>query len=309
MSAQDHREPRYWRAFAAYFAGIFIVAGLLAVPLTNALLAAGVTDLSFRKTVFWLMKVTALVGLWPLLRYVRMQGQEAWGMANRAAGTSRLRGFATGFAAGFAMMLALVGCLIALEIRVWKPGLEVDAVFLGKLLLKAVFTGVMVGFFEELWFRGALYSFFEKALSVVWAVMLTAFLYASVHFIRTDLEIPIEALSFTSGFEVIRHAFHRFENPAILDSFVALAVAGVLLAIVRTATGRIAECVGVHAGWVVVIVTVRKLTVVDRESSYAPYVGYYDGVIGIMAAVWLGLLCASFFWFVVRKRATTREIV
>ena len=53
-----------------------------------------------------------------------------------------------------------------------------------------------------------------------------------------------------------------FAHPlGILDAFLCLVGVGVLLGMVRTLTGNIAACIGLHAGWVAMIFVVRETSV------------------------------------------------
>jgi hypothetical protein len=82
------------------------------------------------------------------------------------------------------------------------------------------------------------------------------------------------------------HAFaHPLQNA---DAFLALFVVGLLLGKVRAITGNIAACVGLHAGWVWVLLVMHELA---RPQPQAPLHGLlsgYDGFVG-----WLVLICTA----------------
>ncbi len=77
--------------------------------------------------------------------------------------------------------------------------------------------------------------------------------------------------------------------------------AGFFLALIRHRTGRIAECIGIHAGWVMVIQIFRKLTYPNTENSWTFVVGSFDGVIGLLAGVWFTALGIAYFFRYVRR--------
>ena len=87
--------------------------------------------------------------------------------------------------------------------------------------------------------------------------------------------------------------------------FIALAAAGVLLGMVRCATGHIGECIGMHAGWVLVIKVVRKTTELDDQSYWSFLVASYDDVIGVLAFIWFLLLAITYY--AVYSRYASRE--
>ena len=81
-----------------------------------------------------------------------------------------------------------------------------------------------------------------------------------------------------------------------LDSFLALAAVGVFLSLIRLKTGSLAQCIGVHAGWVLVIKVFRKMTDLDPMSPWAFLVGNYDGTIGYLALGYVLMLGLAYYW-------------
>src|SRR5690606_9308040 len=89
--------------------------------------------------------------------------------------------------------------------------------------------------------------------------------------------------------------FERYAQPLeFADSFIALAMLGVLLAVVRLRTGALAACIGLHAAGVACIAVLRSTTLVEQDSAYAGLVGSYDGVIGWAALIWFVLIVLGF---------------
>ena len=97
------------------------------------------------------------------------------------------------------------------------------------------------------------------------------------------------------------NCFGRFSSPVIIDSLLALFAAGVFLSLVRLRTGNIAQCIGIHAGWVLVIKVTKSISTVNYESGWGFLVGTYDGVIGFMGFAWLCLLSISYYWLGTRR--------
>ncbi|MDX1432822.1 MAG: CPBP family intramembrane glutamic endopeptidase [Gammaproteobacteria bacterium] len=289
------------RAFLLYVAGIFVLAALTAYPAYLALTALGVADVAFDGMVLRLLKLYALLGLWPLLKFLGINNREAWGYGRGTTGRGFLLGLGLGLAVGIASLGLVVLALLAFDIRVAKPGVELSAATLGVLAWKSLFTGVMVGLIEETWFRGALHGAIQRMAGTGVAVVLISLIYAAVHFVRADITIPHDEIGWSSGAVVIANCFHRFRDQAVIDSLFALFAAGLLLALVRVQTGRIAECIGVHAGWVAVIKFVRKLTYPNEEATWSFVVGEYDGVIGVLVGIWFALLCAIYYVYFGRR--------
>ena len=55
---------------------------------------------------------------------------------------------------------------------------------------------------------------------------------------------------------------------------------------VRAATGNIAACIGLHAGWVWIITFIRETSVPDREGALGFLVSQFDGVVGWLLLGW-----------------------
>ena len=282
-------------AFALYVAAAFLVPAVLAWPLHAGLAAMGMT-FPFERLVFRLMELCALVGLWPLLAVLGRRGAAAWGF-----GAPRfLRSLLFGLVAGIAMMAAPVAVLVATGVRVPDPavalGLDTVARWAPLVLAGALAVAVV----EEVWFRGALFTALRCAGGAAAAAGVTSLLYALVHFIRPGLQAPPGGEHWMSGPEAVAGSFDRLGSIAIWDSFLALCVAGAFLAWRRIETGGVAECIGIHAGWVIVIAVARRATVLDPDAAGAPLVGGYDGIIGLLVAVWLVAVMLS--WRAVTRR-------
>jgi membrane protease YdiL (CAAX protease family) len=288
--------------FLLYLAGVALAAALAAYPLWLALTAAGFGEVPFHKLTFRLLEVCALLGLWPLMRFLGLRSAADWGfgtgeLAAGPARRGRIKGLLAGFLAGAFVLLLIVLLLVGAEVRVprsdfeWHPGL------VSRTLISAVVAALVIALIEETWFRGALHRALEVRFSLATGVAVTALLYGLVHFIRPDVQVPAETVGWSSGYMVISGAFGRFADPGIIDSLAALISVGVLLSLVRHRSGRIWECIGLHAGFVFVIRLTRKLTVVNPEAPHGYLVGSFDGIIGVLAcAVFLLLTLAYWRW-------------
>lgn len=283
-------------AFALYVAAAFLVPAVLAWPLHVGLAAAGVT-FPFERLVFRLMELCALVGLWPLLAVLGRRGAAAWGF-----GASHFRRrLLSGLVAGAAMMAAPVAVLVAAGVRVPDPAVTFGLDTVARLAPLVLAGALAVAFVEEVWFRGALFTALRSAGGVAAAAAVTSLLYALVHFIRPAAHVPSDGGSWGAGLEAVAGSFDRLGSIAIWDSFLALCVAGAFLAWRRMETGGVAECIGIHAGWVIVIAVAKKATVLDPGAAGASLVGGYDGIIGLLVAGWLVVVMLA--WRAVARRA------
>jgi hypothetical protein len=126
---------------------------------------------------------------------------------------------------------------------------------------------------------------------VVWS----AALYALLHFMKPHDLPPGVPFDWDGTRAMFAGVFTGLADWRHLDSMLALFLVGVFLALVRERAGHIAWGVGLHAGWVFVIQLSRRLTDADPQATFAFVTGGYDGVIGLLAAAWIGVLAFAFW--------------
>jgi membrane protease YdiL (CAAX protease family) len=158
------------------------------------------------------------------------------------------------------------------------------------LALTAITSGLIIALLEETLFRGAMFTAIQKQSSVLFAVLATSLVYAFIHFLQPNIEFDSSNLNWASGFILLKNAFLHFTKlEHIIDSFIALFLAGVLLAIVRARSNRIALCMGIHAGWVIAIKIFKRVTDTNIYSEFSFLTGSYDKVIGYLAAICIAI--------------------
>ena len=287
------------RVIAIYAICVFLAAAIIAYPLHHLLLSLGFADVPFPKLVTRALKILALVGLWPLLRYLRINDRDGWGFA--LPRRRFLTQVVIGAGIGVVILVVLIAPLVGLGARVLESSPTPGWAGWSTILIKGLAAGLAVGLLEEIWFRGALFSALRRFGNPFAAIVVTAALYALVHFIRADVVVAADEVTWSTGFSVIAHSFGRYTSLGIVDAGLALFAAGVLLGLVRLRTGNIALCIGIHTGWVMTIKTTRSLTHVDPYSDWYFLVSSYDGVIGILAAAWLSVLAIAYYWVGARR--------
>ena len=197
-----------------------------------------------------------------------------------------------GWVCGVGLMAPLVVLLIGLHIRQMSPAFDDSLI---ALIAGGIFSGLVVAFIEETFFRGVLFTAIARTSGVAAALLAPSLLYASLHFLGGKLRLPAHEVSWLDGFTVLGRLFERYAEPlTFIDSFIALLLLGVLLSLVRLRTGAIAGCIGLHAAGVASIAVLRELTLVDRSAPLAALVGQYDGVIGWAAIVWFAVIGAAY---------------
>ena len=279
---------RAFALFVALLAGSLLVAAVLTYPAWW--LVSFISVEPVHRVMHRIAMLLALIGLVVLTRRLGLTDKESlgYGLPRREF----LRQMGIGFVCGIGLMLPLTALLLGLDIREVKPGF--DGAWLG-VIAGGLLTGVTVAFIEETFFRGVLFTAISRTSGAAVAVIAPSVLYASLHFLGGKLSVPPEDVSWVHGFEVLSKLFERYVEPlTFADSFVALAMLGVLFALVRLRTGAIAGCIGLHAAGVTFITVLRNATQVNPNTEFAVLVGNYDGVIGWAALIWFGVIAAVF---------------
>jgi hypothetical protein len=292
------------RTTAIFFAYLFcclVLAALTAHPLLDM----GLIDEPPRRVMGRLAQLYILLGLWPFLKLLRLDNAAALGF-----GLPRRRfllDVAAGWALGVLILTALIWALLALEIRV--PDLPQHGL-VWLVLEKAVGAlvgGLLIGLLEETFFRGALYGAIRRRNGLRAAVVWSAALYALLHFLKPHDLPPGVPFDWAGTRAMFAGVFTGVADWRHLDSMLALFLVGVFLALVRERAGHIAWGVGLHAGWVFVIQMTRRLTDSDPAAALGFLAGRYDGVIGLLAAAWIGVLALG-FWGVAGRRSAPRIV-
>ena len=214
-----------------------------------------------------------------------------------------VREMAVGLALGVATMLALVAAMSALGLLDWSRAAGLGAGALARLFLAALASALAVAFIEETFLRGAMYTAIERESGTRTAVLLTALLYAATHFFG-KVRIAPEDVTPWSGLGLLEQSLQSFAHfGGILDAFLALMAVGVVLALVRQASGNIAACLGLHAGWVWVMLVAHELTGPRREAPLGFLLSRFDGFVGWLVLGGTLLFAVPIWRFYARRAA------
>jgi uncharacterized protein len=229
------------------------------------------------------------------------------GLADRASlgyGAARrlfLRELGLALALGVATMLGVVALMGALGLLEASPAAPSGPAALARLIALRAVSGLAVAFIEETFLRGAMHTAIAREAGTRAAVLLTALVYAATHFLASHHIAPA-AVTARSGFELLAGTLHLFAHPAgILDAFLALFAVGLVLGAVRAATGNIAACIGLHAGWVWVMLVMHELTRPRPGAPLGVLLSRFDGFVGWLVLLWT-LALAWPLWRFYRRR-------
>lgn len=280
--------------FFGYLLVCLVVSALVAVPLVQT----GWLDYPPERVMGRLAQLLILIGIWPLLRRLSLANR-----ADLGFGPGRsvlLRAMGAGWILGVLILLALVLALLGLGVRVPDPQPWAWSWLLAKAL-QALLSGFLIAFLEETFFRGALYSALRRRNGLVPAILWSSGLYAVLHLMKPGALPPGVPFDWAGAWAMFQGVFLDVFQWRNLDTVLALMMVGVFLALIREATGQVGWCIGLHAGWVLVIQVSRRLTDDNLDSGLEFLTGDYDGIIGWLSLAWIGLLSAGYWRWGARR--------
>ena len=208
------------------------------------------------------------------------------------------REMSIGLALGAATMVAVVAVMTALGLLDWTQAAAFSTAALAKLGLLRLVSGLAVACIEETFLRGAMHTGIERESGSRAAVIMTAAVYAATHFFAS-YKIPAAQVTAWSGVELLEGTLRSLAHPlGIADAFLCLFAVGILLGRVRAATGNIAACIGLHAGWVWVMLVVHALAQPVKTAHLSFLLSRFDGFVGWLVLAWtipLGFALQRFY--------------
>ena len=196
------------------------------------------------------------------------------------------------FLTGCGLALGSMALLLALMTvaDVYTPFFRLS---LGKSLSRiagALASGVFVGFMEEIFFRGLLFVGFLQRGQPLRAYVLANLFYSALHFVKPGDDYFLDRLDFLAGFRHLLTTFQPFLEPAtLLPGFIGLFLIGVVLSYALVRTGHLYLSIGLHAGWIIALKTVRVFGDYSRQDLGWLF-GATDPKIVSGVAAWIGIL-------------------
>lgn len=198
-------------------------------------------------------------------------------------------------AAGIATAGVGAGFLLATHLRIVSPDFAPTAWNFARIFGIGVLSGIAVALIEETVMRGAMHTAIERESGPWAAALLTAPLFAVLHFTAKSRIAP-EDIGWGSGFDLLLRSFSPLGSPSLVfDSFLSWLIVGLILSLTRVLTGNIAVAIGLHAGWVIVLRMLQEATTGGEAPAYAFWVGRFDGLLGYWLVPW-GVCIAAALW-------------
>lgn len=291
------------RAFAWFL--LLIAASLLAMAALTYpawLLLHPHFDFPFNRIGERIGMLAFLIGFLLLARRLRLADRASLGFG--APRGIFLRELTIGLVLGVITMSAVAASMVALGLLDFHPAASYDAAALAALIGKRLASGAAVALIEETALRGAMYAGIRRESGVTAAIVLTSLVYAWTHFLGS-FHIPAAQVSSWSGVELLQGTLQSFAHPlGIVDSFLCLTAVGAVLALVRAITGNTAAGMGLHAGWVWVMLVVHGLSRPNRASPLSFLLSRHDGFTGWLVLGWTLLLGVGLWRFYTARAFT-----
>jgi membrane protease YdiL (CAAX protease family) len=202
-------------------------------------------------------------------------------------GASRRRNLFYGFVLAVASMAALGGVMAFAGAL--RPGLMEAVYSIVRQSGKALVTALLVGFLEELFFRGILFRGLLEDSRPAIAFAAANLLYAVCHFFKPPEEFLVNGIDPLAGLRFLALCLAPFLHPAaILPGIVGLFIIGCVLSYALVRTGSLYFSIGLHAGWVFAIKTLPLYGYFTREDLGWLFGAKPKIVSGV--ATWVGIL-------------------
>jgi membrane protease YdiL (CAAX protease family) len=191
---------------------------------------------------------------------------------------------------GVITMSIVVALMASLGLIDWTAAREFGVSAIVRLAVMRLFSALAVAFIEETFIRGAMLTAIVRESGTRLAVLLTAIVYSASHFFAS-FHIPSEQVTPWSGLDLLMGTLHLLGQPLyIADAFLCLFAVGIVLGYIRVITGNIAACIGLHTGWVWVMLVVHELSHPLATAPLGFLLSRFDGFVGWLVLAWTLLL-------------------
>ena len=264
-------------------------------------LADSIFDSPLRRVNARCVLVAVLIFLRPAYRMSGLKGRADFGIPKRSD-WARLFGFGLIVAAASMLLTYMIGLFAGVY-----GAAELDGGVVGDLI-QIVVGMLLVGIIEEILFRGYILNAMRKSLGPVSAVLLSSALFAVIHFIKpADPEVKD---AWNSGFMLVSNLFAK-AGDTFLPEMCTLFCMGTVLATLSLWTRSVYLAIGLHAGWVWIMMLFRLFT--ENQGRlvwlYGPGEWISKGWVGpIMALlVWAAVFATRKKWIALGQESKVRE--
>jgi membrane protease YdiL (CAAX protease family) len=187
----------------------------------------------------------------------------SWSQLGLQAARSWHCDFARGALTAVISVIAVGALMSALD--VFTPFFRLSISVALERSAKALLTALTVGVLEEIFFRGVIFKGLLEDLRPPAAFACSSLFYAAIHFIKPAEDFSLSGIDPWTGARYLAGAFKPFLDPALLPGLLGLFLIGMVLSYAFFRTGSLYLSIGLHAGWVFGIKTIRVYGDFRRE--------------------------------------------
>ena len=271
--------------------GIGLIAALICPTIWDFLGSERPLEKVFQKSGLVLLTLTAIFA---------NSKSTFWGMGLTPTRTTnrQLLAISKGWVIGVITLSIPICFLVFLKIRITDKEAFSSVINIVRVLISAIFTGLIIGLIEEYIFRGWVLGWLQKKLSQLQtkgdylAIIVSAFYFSILHFLVPETEINNQSNTISAGMNVFKASLKNLFQHDNFDTLFSLFLAGIFLGIIKlfySKNNGLLLVIGIHAGWVFSIKTTKSLTDSSSINEWGYLVGQ-DGIVGHLSAGWLGTM-------------------
>jgi membrane protease YdiL (CAAX protease family) len=205
--------------------------------------------------------------------------------------TQAARHLSTG--AGFALT-SMVGLVAVMALTdVFEPFFRLSLAESLARCGKALLAAVAAGFVEEIFFRGIIFKGLRDDLGSYRAYFFSAIFFAAIHFVQPANNAALSGIDPWAGIRHVLNSFQPFlDLEALFPGLFGLFLLGIVLCYAFERTGTLYLSIGLHAGWIFGLKTIRVFGDF-RRGDLGWLFGSTDPKIVSGVVTWLGLLLVA----------------
>jgi uncharacterized protein len=248
--------------------------------------------------------ISGIVLFFVCRRLLRIGNLSELGLVSLRQGASDLlRGWSLAVASLAALLLAMSVA------QVFEPYFRLSFSQSLSRSLSALLSGVFAGGLEEIFFRGILFKGLLQGGRLFRAFVLSSLFYSALHFVKPGEAYFIDGFDPLAGFRHLFYTFTPFLEPfTILPGMFGLFLLGVVLSYAFLRTGNLYLAIGLHAGWIFGLKSVRVFGDYAR-SDLGWLFGSTDPKIVSGVASWIGIASVLLLvhWLTRNRCGLTRD--
>jgi membrane protease YdiL (CAAX protease family) len=195
---------------------------------------------------------------------------------------------------------SLAALLLAMSLaQVFEPYFRLSLARSLSRSFSALLSGVFAGSLEEVFFRGILFKGLLQNGKLFRAFVLSSLFYSALHFVKPGEAYFVDGVEPLAGFRHLFFTFTPFSEPLnILPGMFGLFLLGIVLSYAFLRTGNLYLSIGLHAGWIFGLKTVRVFGDYTRDDLGWLF-GSTDPKIVSGVAAWIGIISVLLLvhWF------------